>query len=79
MAPFNHTDAVRNQIAPRAETLADVRTQLSGLGDDDLRTAILALRGPMQQYGVRAARPQRQGVARRMCRSIAARPSEQVL
>jgi hypothetical protein len=39
----------------RAESLADVRKELSGLADPDLRAAMLALRGPMAAYGARAA------------------------
>jgi hypothetical protein len=44
---------VWNKTAPRAESLTDVRTQLSGLADPDLRGVMLALRQPMEAYGRR--------------------------
>jgi hypothetical protein len=52
---FNRSDVVRKRIAPRAESRADVRTQLSGLSDADLRGVMLPLRQPMESYGARAA------------------------
>jgi hypothetical protein len=56
---------VRSGTAARAESLADVRKELSGLADPELRAAILALRGPMQAYGARAAQLTAQAAAGR--------------
>jgi hypothetical protein len=51
----NRSDVVRKRITPRAESLADVRTQLSELSDADLRGVMLALQQPMGAYGAGAA------------------------
>src|SRR5437763_16447279 len=52
---FNRLGSVRGGTAARAESLADVRKELSGMADPDLRAALLALRAPLQSYAARAA------------------------
>jgi hypothetical protein len=70
---FNRSDVVRKRIAPRAESLADVRTQLSELSDADLRASCSRCSNPWRpsEPVLRSwpRKPQRGGVRCRRRRS----------
>lgn len=60
---YNLSEPVRQGRAPRADSLGEVRTHLSGMAPSDLKAALLSMRGPMQALNERVS--QLEGAARR--------------